>query len=77
MLSENSIQFSMSVNNKTLDIVLQLQQSLNDGKWHFVAIEMEKHNIRCTVDKERKLIDMPGKTVPSFHGDLYIGGYIK
>ena len=74
---ESSIQFTIRVNNRTIEIVLKSETVLSDGKWHYVSIEMDIQNIRCSVDKKSQMLDMPDNQIPSFHGDLYIGGYLK
>lgn len=51
------------------------EKIINDGEWHYVTMEMDKHNIRCTVDQQRKILNLPEETVPKFEGGLYIGGY--
>ncbi|XP_071177619.1 axotactin-like isoform X4 [Mytilus edulis] len=76
LISEKSVKFTARINNKTLEVVIQFDMTIGDGKWHFVAIEMDIHNIRYTVDAKRHIIDMPGKQIPSFNGSVYVGGYI-
>ncbi|VDI54244.1 Hypothetical predicted protein [Mytilus galloprovincialis] len=76
LISEKSVKFTARINNKTLEVVIQLDMTIGDGNWHFVAIEMDIHNIRYTVDAKRHIIDMPGKQIPSFNGSVYVGGYI-
>ncbi|XP_052058141.1 axotactin-like isoform X6 [Mytilus californianus] len=77
LISEKAVQFSVRINNKTLEDIIQFDMTIGDGKWHYVAIEMDTHNIRYTVDVKRQILDMPGKQIPSFNGSLYVGGYIN
>lgn len=77
LISEKAVQFSARINNKTLEDIIQFDMTIGDGKWHYVAIEMDTHNIRYTVDMKRQILDMPGKQIPSFNGSLYVGGYIN
>ncbi|XP_063434354.1 axotactin-like isoform X5 [Mytilus trossulus] len=75
LASEKAVKFTARINNKTIEDVIQFDMTIGDGKWHYIAIEMDIHNIRYTVDAKRHIIDMPGKQIPSFNGSLYVGGY--
>ena len=61
---------------KKLDIDITSREPVSNGEWHQVAIDTDQYNVRCMLDMNEKILDIP-EDVPKvtlFSGIMYIGG---
>ncbi|XP_060552945.1 axotactin-like isoform X2 [Ruditapes philippinarum] len=74
--SEYTVKFYFRWGLKMLDIDITSQEPVSNGEWHQVSIDTDQYNVRCMLDMNEKILDIP-EDVPKvtlFSGILYIGG---
>ncbi|KAJ8305373.1 hypothetical protein KUTeg_015918 [Tegillarca granosa] len=77
LISATKIRFQFHISGSRFSKDLEFSRPLNTGDWQLVTVELDRYNIRCSVNSKQEMYNIPKvlSSRPTFSGVLFIGGH--